>query len=173
MSDRGARRAAVPERSYYRIGEASVLVGEPAHVLRYWQSELRVPRGSKSATGQRVFSKRDVETLLRIRALLRDEGYTLEGVRKKLRAAPGEPEPQEITPTPPTAQVALAGQVAHAEHVPPVQVMQVTQMTQLTGPEAPQHEGPGATRRESALHAELCEIRGEIERFLARLESGR
>lgn len=76
---------------YFRIGEvASALRVEP-HVLRYWESEFRSVRPQKSARGQRVYSRRDVETLQRIRELLYDRGFTIAGARKELRDRGLEP----------------------------------------------------------------------------------
>ena len=79
------------ERMYYRIGEAAQLVGAKPHVLRYWESEFRAIRPTKSAKGQRVYSRRDIEVLRRIRALLKEQGYTIDGARKKLREGGFEP----------------------------------------------------------------------------------
>lgn len=79
------------ERMYYRIGEAAQLVGVQPHVLRYWQSEFRAIRPIKSASGQRVYSRRDIETLLRVKTLLKDQGYTIDGARKRLREGGFEP----------------------------------------------------------------------------------
>jgi DNA-binding transcriptional MerR regulator len=76
---------------YYRIGEAAQLVGVQPHVLRYWQSEFRSIRPIKSSSGQRVYSRRDIETLLRVKTLLKDQGYTIEGARKRLREGGVEP----------------------------------------------------------------------------------
>ena len=80
------------ERMYYRIGEASEIVGEKPHVLRYWESEFRAIRPSKSSKGQRVYSRRDIDVLLRVKTLLKDQRYTIEGARKKLREGGVEPK---------------------------------------------------------------------------------
>jgi len=77
------RRASEP--MYYRIGEAAELVGEKPHVLRYWEAEFHCVHPSKSTSGQRVYSRRDVEMLLRIKELLKEKKFTLEGARRKLR----------------------------------------------------------------------------------------
>src|SRR6185436_228444 len=70
---------------YYRIGEVSEIVGVQPHVLRYWETEFRSIRPQKSSKGQRVYSRRDVEKLLRVKDLLRNQGFTIAGARKKLR----------------------------------------------------------------------------------------
>lgn len=76
---------------YFRIGEVAKRVGVEPHVLRYWETEFRSIRPQKSSRGQRVYSRRDVETLLRVRELLYDEGYTIAGARKRLREGGVEP----------------------------------------------------------------------------------
>jgi DNA-binding transcriptional MerR regulator len=77
---------------YYRIGEASQIVGEKPHVLRYWEQEFRAIRPTKSASGQRVYSRRDIDVLLRVKTLLKDQRFTIEGAKKKLREGGVEPE---------------------------------------------------------------------------------
>jgi DNA-binding transcriptional MerR regulator len=83
-------------KHYYRIGEVSQLVGVEPHVLRYWESEFPTIRPQKSTTGQRVYSQQDVNKLLRIRELLRSQGFTIAGARRQLREAPGPAEQAAI-----------------------------------------------------------------------------
>jgi DNA-binding transcriptional MerR regulator len=88
---------------YYRIGEVSDIVGVQPHVLRYWETEFRSIRPQKSSKGQRVYSRRDVEKLLRVKDLLKNQGFTIAGARKRLSepAAPGPAqaaEPVEAAP---------------------------------------------------------------------------
>src|SRR5689334_7753467 len=78
---------------YYRIGEVSEIVGVQPHVLRYWETEFRSIRPQKSSKGQRVYSRRDVEKLLRVKDLLRNQGFTIAGARKRLSDA------SDATPT--------------------------------------------------------------------------
>jgi DNA-binding transcriptional MerR regulator len=70
---------------YYRIGEVAHIVGVQPHVLRYWESEFRTIRPRKSNKGQRVYSRRDVEKLLRVKDLLKNQGFTIAGAKKRLR----------------------------------------------------------------------------------------
>src|ERR1700690_1710848 len=77
----------LPAKLYFRIGEVSSLVGVEPHVLRYWEREFRSIRPTKSAKGQRVYSRRDVENLMRVRELLYAEGFTIAGAKKKLQRA--------------------------------------------------------------------------------------
>jgi len=85
MSTSEAARGSLPPKLYYRIGEVAELVGVEPHVLRYWEREFRSIRPTKSAKGQRVYSRRDVENLLRVRELLYSEGFTIAGAKKKMQ----------------------------------------------------------------------------------------
>lgn len=77
------------QKLYFRIGEVSGIVGVEPHVLRYWEREFRGIRPTKSAKGQRVYSRRDVESLVRVRELLYEEGFTIAGAKKKLHEGVG------------------------------------------------------------------------------------
>jgi DNA-binding transcriptional MerR regulator len=94
-------RPEIPAKLYFRIGEASSVVGVEPHVLRYWETEFRSIRPKKSARGQRVYSRRDVETLLRIKELLYNHGFTIAGAKRRLRERgveppdPGDPSVEE------------------------------------------------------------------------------
>src|SRR3954471_25075830 len=81
----------LPPKLYFRIGEVAGLVGVEPHVLRYWEREFRSIRPTKSAKGQRVYSRRDVENLMRVRELLYAEGFTIAGAKKKLQKNGVEP----------------------------------------------------------------------------------
>ncbi len=80
---------------YYRIGEVSEIVGVEPHVLRYWETEFRSIRPQKSRKGQRIYSRKDVERLLKVKDLLYTHGYTIAGARKRLRHAGDEPQAAE------------------------------------------------------------------------------
>jgi DNA-binding transcriptional MerR regulator len=84
-------RGSLPPKLFFRIGEVAELVGVEPHVLRYWEREFRSIRPTKSAKGQRVYSRRDVENLMRVRELLYREGFTIAGAKKKLQRSGVEP----------------------------------------------------------------------------------
>ncbi|AUX48360.1 MerR family transcriptional regulator [Sorangium cellulosum] len=86
-----AVRQQLPAKLYYRIGEVAGIVGVEPHVLRYWETEFRSIRPQKSAKGQRVYSRRDVETLLKVKELLYSHRFTIAGARRKLREGGIEP----------------------------------------------------------------------------------
>src|ERR1700745_1826625 len=76
----------VPEKLYFRIGEVSRLCRLPAYVLRFWETEFPQLKPVKSNTGQRMYRRKDVEAVLRIKKLLYEEGFTIAGARQHLRA---------------------------------------------------------------------------------------
>ena len=77
---------AIPDRLYFRIGEVSQLTSLPAYVLRFWETEFPQLKPAKGNTGQRMYRQRDVELVLRIKALVHEQGYTLAGARDLLKA---------------------------------------------------------------------------------------
>lgn len=78
------------DKLYFKIGEVAEIVGVAPHVLRYWETEFKAIRPQKSKSQQRVYRRRDVETLLRIKHLLYVEKFTIAGARRKLREAPDD-----------------------------------------------------------------------------------
>ena len=83
----------VPEREAFRIGEVAALAGVTPSVLRYWETEFASLRPHKTGAGQRLYRRVDVEKVMRIRDLLYDRGFTIDGARRALRGrdAPDEP----------------------------------------------------------------------------------
>lgn len=75
----------VPDKLYFRIGEVSTLCRLPAYVLRFWETEFPQLKPVKSSTGQRMYRRKEVETVLRIKQLLYEEGFTIAGARQQLR----------------------------------------------------------------------------------------
>jgi DNA-binding transcriptional MerR regulator len=73
-----------PSRLFYRIGEVSRLTGLEQYVLRYWETEFSQIRPEKGKTGQRRYTKKDLDNILLIKQLLYKEGFTIAGARKKL-----------------------------------------------------------------------------------------
>jgi len=87
----------IPDKLYFRIGEASRLVGVKPYVLRYWEKEFDLIRPEKHS-GQRLYRRRDIELFREIRRCLHSERYTIEGTRKKLnrRRAEKTAEPTAV-----------------------------------------------------------------------------
>src|SRR5258708_11414312 len=75
---------AIPEKLFFKIGEVCELAGVQAHVLRYWETEFPMLAPQKNRAGQRVYRRKDVEMVLRIRDLLYEEKFTIAGAKKRL-----------------------------------------------------------------------------------------
>jgi DNA-binding transcriptional MerR regulator len=96
----------IPDKLYFRIGEVSRLVGVPASVLRYWETEFPSLAPKKSGKGHRLYRRKDIELLLEVKRLLYQERYTIEGARKRLESrAKNRARKQAL----PQAQSALFG----------------------------------------------------------------
>jgi len=73
------------ERLYYRIGEVSRITGLKPHVLRYWESEFRVIKPHKGGSLQRLYRRKDLDLILKIKKLLYEDGFTIAGAKRKIR----------------------------------------------------------------------------------------
>ena len=96
-----ASEVVVPDKLYFRIGEVARLCHLPAYVLRFWETEFPQLKPGKSGTGQRMYRRRDVENVLRIKTLLYDDGFTIAGARQQLRVEAKATRGQEALPFPP------------------------------------------------------------------------
>ena len=75
----------IPDKLYFRIGEVAHLCRLPAYVLRFWETEFPQLKPIKSSSGQRMYRKHDVESVVRIKKLLYEDGFTIAGARAQLR----------------------------------------------------------------------------------------
>src|SRR5512147_505268 len=73
----------VPDKLFYKIGEVSKITGVEPYVLRYWETEFPFLKPRKNKSGQRVYTKKDIEAIVQIKKMLYQERYTIEGVRKR------------------------------------------------------------------------------------------
>lgn len=90
----------IPDKLYFRIGEVSALCRLQAYVLRFWETEFPQLKPIKSSSGQRMYRRKDVETLLRIKTLLYEEGFTIAGARQQLRVESTNAKEQAPLPFP-------------------------------------------------------------------------
>lgn len=82
---RAASLPPIPDKHFFKIGEAAELADVRTTVLRFWESEFPQIRPTKTPNGHRVYSRADVELLRRIRTLVHDRGYTIAGARSLLQ----------------------------------------------------------------------------------------
>ena len=97
---------------YFRIGEVAKIVGVKPYVLRYWETEFPILKPGKTPSRHRLYRRRDVETLLDIKRLLYEEGFTIAGAKKRLKdgqrlsdkAPPSQADPEVSLPLRPDQQ---------------------------------------------------------------------
>jgi DNA-binding transcriptional MerR regulator len=76
---------AIPEKQYFKIGEVSEILDVEPYVLRYWESEFKILKPTRTRARQRLYHKRDLELLVEIKHLLYDEKFTIAGAKKRLQ----------------------------------------------------------------------------------------
>ncbi len=72
------------EKIYYKIGEVAEVAGVKTSVLRFWESEFSFLKPVKSSSGQRLYSKNEVDLVMQVKHLLYEEKFTIEGVKKRI-----------------------------------------------------------------------------------------
>ncbi len=87
----------IPNKLFFKIGEVCEITDTQPYVLRYWESEFPSLAPAKNSSGQRIYRRRDIETVLRIKQLLYEEGFTIAGAKKRLET---EMSGREETPAP-------------------------------------------------------------------------
>lgn len=141
-------RGELPPKLFFRIGEVAALVGVEPHVLRYWEREFRSIRPTKSAKGQRVYSRKDVDNLLRVRDLLYRDGFTIAGAKRRMLRGEGAVASEPTEGAPATARRPASSARAPASN------------------EAPTGAAPTPS---PSLRDALLAVRGEVSAFLEEL----
>jgi len=164
---------------YYRIGEVSQIVGVQPHVLRYWESEFRTIRPQKSSKGQRVYSRRDVERLLHVKDLLKNQGFTIAGARKQLRTQArgplSAPLDDTVTGREPAALTASPGvETRSGDRSEPSSRASIEPQA-LSAPQSVESISvvpPGRSKNQGkALRRALVQLRADIVEMLHELET--
>ena len=116
----------IPNKLFFKIGEVCEITDTQPYVLRYWESEFPALAPAKNSSGQRIYRRKDIETVLRIKQLLYEEGFTIAGAKKRLEAEMGGrgPTPSAmaslpdtvVTNVPPEAESPVVGENGTADH---------------------------------------------------------
>jgi DNA-binding transcriptional MerR regulator len=77
----------IPDKLFFKISDVCDIVGVEPYVLRFWETEFPGLVPAKSKAGHRVYKRKDVENILRVKELLYDRGFTIAGARKQLSKA--------------------------------------------------------------------------------------
>ena len=75
----------IPNKLYFKIGEVSTITGVEPYVLRYWESEFKTIKPSRTQSKQRIYRRKDVELILEIKKMLYEQKFTIAGARKRLQ----------------------------------------------------------------------------------------
>jgi DNA-binding transcriptional MerR regulator len=86
MTQTAESQPRIPNKQYFRIGEVSRIVGVPAYVLRFWETEFKRIKPRRTGKGQRIYHRNDLDLILKIKSLLYDRQFTIKGARKHLKA---------------------------------------------------------------------------------------
>ena len=76
----------IPDKLYFKIGEVSEIAGVPASVLRFWQTEFTRINPKRTPSGQRLYRRIDVELILKIKTLLYEKKFTIQGAVQRLKS---------------------------------------------------------------------------------------
>ncbi len=79
----------IPDKLFFKISEVCDIVGVEPYVLRFWETEFPNLAPEKSKAGHRVYKRKDVENILRVKELLYERGFTIAGARKVLSKSRG------------------------------------------------------------------------------------
>jgi DNA-binding transcriptional MerR regulator len=140
----------IPNKLFFKIGEVCEITDTQPYVLRYWESEFPALAPAKNSSGQRIYRRKDIETVLRIKQLLYEEGFTIAGAKKRLEA---ETNGRAPTPSSMASDAAEGGEAHEPAAAAPA-------------PSAPVVPADEKTR------AVLLEVRSQLREILTLLDKG-
>jgi DNA-binding transcriptional MerR regulator len=144
----------IPNKLFFKIGEVCEITDTQPYVLRYWESEFPALAPAKNSSGQRIYRRKDIETVLRIKQLLYEEGFTIAGAKKRLEA---EMTGRGTTPSSMASDSAV--EPAGAPPAPPP----------AAAPEAPPLVSAAADDKTREV---LLEVRAQLRDLLTLLDKG-
>ena len=164
----------IPDKSFYKVNEVCQYTDTQPYVLRFWESEFPQLAPHKNKVGQRVYTRRDLDLVMRIKRLLHDEEYTIAGARARLEEEDGrnpvsflpDGEPPESTSsaasalTSPTATL-FEAEVADMPHTVSALETPFIPAPPVTDPTHLRQELRAERERADALHAKLEQVRAE------------
>jgi DNA-binding transcriptional MerR regulator len=77
--------AVIPDKLYFKIGEVCKITGVEPYILRYWESEFKLVKPYRTKSNQRLYRKKDVESILKIKKMLYEDKFTIAGAKLKLK----------------------------------------------------------------------------------------
>lgn len=163
----------IPEKLFFKIGEVCELIKVQPHVLRYWETEFPMLAPQKNRAGQRVYRRKDVEMVLRIRDLLYEEKFTIAGAKKKLAdEMRGSTRVRAASKDAPAAEPELRASIADPAPAAP-DVEETAAPRQAEAPE-PETAAPPATNGKELppqVHRALRVVKRDLEDLLTLLNA--
>ena len=147
----------IPNKLFFKIGEVCEITDTQPYVLRYWESEFPALAPAKNSSGQRIYRRKDIETVLRIKQLLYEEGFTIAGAKKRLEA---EAAGRGTTPN----SMASGTDSATAAELPATSA--------ALPPAAPGAAAPSGANGDERTRAVLLEVRDHLREMLTLLDKG-
>ena len=164
-----ADQVVLPEgQDSFKLNEVCKLANVQPYMLRFWGTEFEQLEAAKSGTGQRLYSRDQVELILEIRRLLFDEGLTIAGARKRIgahhAAVRPAPAPESVAETAPEAPapVAPVAPVAEFEPEPKPELPRISRRAAVVDRAAAADVQP--------LLATLKDVRSEVAKIVAELK---
>lgn len=86
MQNDKAHKKELPDKLYFKIGEVAEISGLPSYVLRFWESEFSKINPKRTPAGQRLYRKSNIELILKIKHLLYEKKFTIQGAKEYLNS---------------------------------------------------------------------------------------
>lgn len=87
----------LPDKLYFKIGEVGEIAELPTYVLRFWETEFARIKPKRTSSGQRLYSKNDIDLILKIKHLLYNKKYTIQGAKRRLKSKKVEKKTESST----------------------------------------------------------------------------
>ena len=95
MKNQTFHQGKIPDKLYFKVGEVSEITDIPTYVLRFWETEFKRINPKRTPSGQRLYRKNDIELILKIKHLLYEKKFTIEGAKQYLKSSSQEKQSPE------------------------------------------------------------------------------
>jgi DNA-binding transcriptional MerR regulator len=146
----------IPSKRQYKAGEVCQYTDTQPYVLQFWESEFPQLKPRKSSSGQPVYSKKDINLVLRIKQLIYDEDYTITAARKQLEKE--KKRKGGIVPQESVAAKKKSAPARRAEHVP-------MEQEELFVESVPRERYEGALEEIAHMKLQMKDAAGDIRRL--------
>jgi len=163
----------IPEKLFFKIGEVCELIKVQPHVLRYWETEFPMLAPQKNRAGQRVYRRKDVEMVLRIRDLLYEEKFTIAGAKKKLADEMRGSTRSRIASKEPSVAEPQERPLASIDPAPALSTSEETSVPRQAEAPAPEAGAPMTARKDlpPQVHRALRVVKRDLEDLLTLLSA--